>query len=87
METIETLLKELKMDLVRTEKKYFNADWNPDFDDMAKLRALSIREKEMLQILLKSMKLQEKLKSQYEFVVKYKQEVERNVLIPKINKE
>ena len=87
METIETLLKELKRDLVKCENKYYNADWDPDIDDMGKLKALQIRENEMLHILLKSMKLQEQLKWKYEFVVRYKQEVELNVLIPKINQK
>ena len=87
MKTIETLMKEIKSNLKKSDKIYFNANWDVDEYNFERLRACNKRVELCKEAEDLCIELLHTINSHKHYVIGLKQEIERNVLIPKIDKE
>ena len=87
MKTIETLLKEIKRNLKKGHEIYIKADWSHGQYNLERLKSNNKRLemcKEAEELCIELLRM---INDHKHFIIEIKQEIERNVLIPKIDKE
>ena len=87
MKTIETLLKEIKRNLKKGHDVYINANWSPNEYNLERLKSNNKRLEMCKEAEELCIELLYQINNYKHFIIEIKQEIERNVLIPKIDKE